>query len=87
MAALAGEPWCFAPAALAALTDAQLDALYFAPRDDKGHLIPPHAVAAAAHQVEAEPFWTRPEFVAVMLNQFGETAEHWHSQYSALNLD
>ena len=72
---------------MALLTDAQLDSLYFAPRDDKGHLIPPYAVTAAAHRVEPEPFWTRAEFVAVMLGQHGETEAHWQAQYSALGLD
>ena len=49
--------------------------------------MPPYAVTAAANRVEPEPFWTRAEFVAVMLGQHGETEAHWQSQYTALGLD
>ena len=69
---------------MALLTDAQLDALYFAPRDDKGHLVPPYAVTAAAHRVEPEPFWSREEFVPAMVAQHGMTAEHWHETYDKI---
>ena len=69
---------------LAALTDAQIDALYFAERDDKGTLIPPPALAVAARAAAAEPFWPRAEFVPLMLARHGQTEAHWHAQYDLI---
>ena len=74
--ALAGEPWCFAPPALAALTDGQIDDLYFAPRDDDGRLVAPaDRVAPDAALPDREAF------AADAMDRFGNTRDHWLGQY------
>lgn len=80
---MAGEPWCFSPAVLARLTDDQIGELYFAPRDDKGQLIPPIAVQTAKVQTDdAVP--DRATFVAEAVAEFGQTPEHWHAVYDKM---
>lgn len=58
--------------------------MYFAERDDKGVLVPPVAVAAAARAAAVEPFWPRAEFVPLMLAQHGQTEVFWNHQYDLI---
>lgn len=77
-----GEPWCFTPEQVARLTDTQIRRLYFAPRDENGRLLEPPSLSKVLAKEPELP--NRETFIAEMLANFGETAEHWDSMYTEI---